>query len=70
MDKEEMMRDHGGTRSGADRRRKASSRSKIEKRLGKDRRSGTDRRSSLGHKRILNKGNGVERRTVFREELD
>ena len=64
------MRDHGGTRSGKDRRQKASSQSKVEKRLGKDRRGGSDRRSSLGDKRILNKGNGVERRTVFREEME
>ena len=67
MDKEKRIKDHGGTRSGTDRRQKSSPVSKVEKRGGEDRRNGSDRRRSLGRKRNLKKGEGVERRTVFRK---
>ena len=67
MDKDKLIKDRGGTRSGADRRQKSSPISKVDQRLGEDRRKGSDRRSSLGRKRNFKKGDGVERRTVFRK---
>ena len=50
--------DNGGTRSGSDRRTKASSPDKPNRRSNMDRRSGADRRRVLNEKR----NEGVERR--------
>ncbi len=64
--KAEVVKDRGGTRSGTDRRQRASSAYKKERRKGEDRRSGFDRRRGIGHKRGKNH-RGIERRDVFRK---
>jgi hypothetical protein len=68
MDKEKLIKDRGGTRSGNDRRQQSIPIAKVEQREGEDRRNGGDRRRSLGRKRNIKNGDGVERRTVFREK--
>lgn len=53
--------DNGGTRTGAERRRRIGRRRVEERRMRRDRRSGADRRRTLNAKRSA----GIERRTVF-----
>ena len=64
--KEKLIKDRGGTRSGIDRRQNSSKGHKFEKRKLKNRRSGFDRRSELGRRRNPNFERAVERRDVFR----
>jgi hypothetical protein len=62
----EVIKDRGGTRSGIDRRQKASTEFKNERRKGKDRRSGFDRRSGICRERGKNH-QAIERRDQFRK---
>ena len=64
--KENLIKDRGGTRSKIDRRQNASQGHKFERRKFKNRRSGFDRRSELGRRRNPNFEKAVERRDVFR----
>ena len=64
--KEGLIKDRGGTRSGVDRRQKSLFPHKVERRKLKDRRSGLDRRSELGRNRNPNLERAVERRDLFR----
>jgi hypothetical protein len=60
--KKNIIKDNGGTRSGADRRRTDSIYIKLDRRTGKDRRSGNDRREGAGH--FIT----IERRDVYRKK--
>lgn len=64
--KENFIKDRGGTRSRIDRRQNSSLGHKFERRKFKDRRSGFDRRGELGCRRDLNLERAIERREVFR----
>jgi hypothetical protein len=64
--KENLIKDRGGTRSGIDRRQNSSKDHKFERRKFKNRRSGFDRRSELGRRRDPNFESAAERRDVFR----
>jgi hypothetical protein len=64
--KAEAVKDRGGSRSGTDRRQKASGEYKKERRNGKDRRAVFDRRSGISHERDKNQ-QAIERRDIFRK---
>jgi len=74
--KKTEIEDHGGTRTGADRRKTAESDRASERRTGRDRRKGFDRRSDLGRRRGNERRNSpkqtniepIERRDVFRSK--
>jgi hypothetical protein len=69
------IRDHGGTRTGMDRRKNIQPYEGIERRSGKDRRKGFDRRSGLARRRTPDRryknvswdGSCIERRDSFRK---
>ncbi|RLB21007.1 MAG: hypothetical protein DRG76_09915 [Deltaproteobacteria bacterium] len=58
----ELIRDHGGRRSGIDRRRFSYSSHIPERRRGRERRSGKDRRSGLDRRSGKDRRAGEERR--------
>ena len=64
--KENLIKDRGGARSGFDRRQNSSQSHKFERRKFKNRRSGFDRRSEIGRRRNPNFERAIERRDVFR----
>lgn len=66
--KENLIKDRGGTRSGIDRRKNSSQGHKFERRKFKDRRGGFDRRSELGRRRDPNLEKAIERRDLFRHK--
>ena len=67
--KENLIKDRGGTRSGIDRRQNSSQGHKFERRKFKNRRSGVDRRGELGRRRDPNLESAIERRDVFRHKV-
>ena len=69
MDPKNKIEDHGGTRSGSERRKIKKQPYGVEKRSKKDRRSGSDRRKEHCSKRVKKNGNPIERRDVFREDV-
>ena len=67
-----MIKDNGGSRSGAERRQFDCNESIPERRSGKDRRKGFDRRSEFGQKRRHQNPDNlhpVERRDQFRRTI-
>lgn len=62
----ERSSDHGGSRSGRDRRRKSSGDERTERRSGSDRREKADRRKASGKRRKVANGDPPERRDEFR----
>jgi hypothetical protein len=69
MNKETKIKNHGGTRSGNERRKNKKTKCSVEKRSKNDRRSGFDRRKGPGSKRVLKDGIPIERRDLFREDV-
>jgi hypothetical protein len=62
----QLIKDRGGTRSGLERRQPGNTTAVFNRRSGRDRRSGTDRRKNPACPRRPRKGEGVERRDMFR----
>ena len=73
--KDNVILDNGGTRSGRDRRRPNAIHPGEEKRSGRDRRRGFDRRSGLSRRTTTDRrysnnywdGSRIERRDAFRK---
>jgi hypothetical protein len=73
----QQMQDHGGARSGRERRKESEPFDGSEQRSGRDRRRGFDRRSGIERRRsngrrnerYFRDGELVERRDVFRKQM-
>ena len=77
MQRDPVIHDNGGSRSGKDRRQNIAPYEGPDNRSGKDRRKGGDRRSGRARRRVPDRRGGglwnvnlVERRDAFRNRTD